>query len=378
VRCGLSSGSRDQLCSLPAVLLWSWVFAVLVYWGLFSVPCPLSLGQGQWSISWPLLSACCDGLLIVFQFCSVIWLCMLLTGSGDELYGPLLLCFRQPLHRSAVGPTAFPAFVYWTFEQRSALGFSPLLWCPYSTPPPLLCVSFQFFVYCSFFCFVLCFCRGEEVSLPRGLCCFIPWVARGILHDTWCSPVGMLDVSQAGLELVSGGAGALLVSQCNVAWRNFVRARGSGCQSFDSSWYFISSKCGSSVSARFLIYGAHSVCFCALLGILDPPLSGGFYRSEYRWTVGLWIIKRSKWYWFFQVLDLLVFYHFGLKVSALYDQQANLLFLAILLWSRCFWFVFRCHLSLVILGIFYHINGNEKKFLLYLPLFYVTPFGISK
>jgi hypothetical protein len=31
-----------------------------------------------------------------------------------------------------------------------------------------------------------------------------------------CSPVGLLDVSQAGLELASGGVGALLFSQCNM------------------------------------------------------------------------------------------------------------------------------------------------------------------
>jgi hypothetical protein len=37
----------NQLCSPPAVLLWSWVFTVLVYWGLVSLPLPPSLGQGK-------------------------------------------------------------------------------------------------------------------------------------------------------------------------------------------------------------------------------------------------------------------------------------------------------------------------------------------
>jgi hypothetical protein len=27
------------------------------------------------------------------------------------------------------------------------------------------------------------------VSLPRWLCWFIPWVAGGIPHDAWCSPI---------------------------------------------------------------------------------------------------------------------------------------------------------------------------------------------
>jgi hypothetical protein len=73
------------------------------------------------------------------------------------------------------------------------------------------------------------------------------------------SPVGLPNVSQAGLELVSGSARALLFSQCNIAWRNFIWAGDLGYQSFDSSWCFFSAKCGSSISARFLIYGAHAV-----------------------------------------------------------------------------------------------------------------------
>jgi hypothetical protein len=77
-------------------------------------------------------------------------------------------------------------------------------------------------------------------------------------------------ISQAGLKPASGGAGALLFSQCNMAWRSFVWAVGSGCQSSDSSWWFFSAKCGSSISAKFLIYGAHAVCFCPLVTILDP------------------------------------------------------------------------------------------------------------
>jgi hypothetical protein len=66
-------------------------------------------------------------------------------------------------------------------------------------------------------------------------------------------------------------AAALLVSQCNMMWRLFLWARDTGCQSFDSPWCFITAKCGSSISARFLSHGAHAVCLCALVAILDPP-----------------------------------------------------------------------------------------------------------
>jgi hypothetical protein len=53
-----------------------------------------------------------------------------------------------------------------------------------------------------------------------------------------CLPAHLLDVSQAGLEPVSGSAGSLWLSQCNVAWRSFVWAGGSGCWSPGSSWCF--------------------------------------------------------------------------------------------------------------------------------------------
>jgi hypothetical protein len=135
---------------------------------------------------------------------------------------------------------------------------------------PLCCVL----VFSSLFIvqfFLLCFFFLHEggISLPRGLCWFIPEVAGGIPCDTWCSPVDLPNVTQAGLEPASDDMGTLLFSQCNVACRSFPWTRGSGCQSFDSSWCFISTKCGSSVSAIFLIYGAHAVCFCALVNILD-------------------------------------------------------------------------------------------------------------
>jgi hypothetical protein len=82
------------------------------------------------------------------------------------------------------------------------------------------------------------FCGGQGVSLFWWLCWFIPgWLWKYCLMLIF-SPVGLLDVSQAGLEPVSGGTGALLFSQCNVAWRSFVWAGGSECQSFDSSWCF--------------------------------------------------------------------------------------------------------------------------------------------
>jgi hypothetical protein len=81
----------------------------------------------------------------------------------------------------------------------------PLIQCPYNTLP-LCCV----FIFSSLFIVQVFFFVGLGVSLSRGLCWFISGVAVGIQCDTWCSPVDLLNVSQAGLELVSGGRGALL------------------------------------------------------------------------------------------------------------------------------------------------------------------------
>jgi hypothetical protein len=149
--------------------------------------------------------------------------------------------------------------------QRSAPCLSPLLWCAFSFLPPLVC--FQFVVNWSVFFF---FCSGGGISLPRGyaglsqgwlgeycvmlvLTCLVCWISPKQVWG-WCLVVVV----------------SLLFSQCSVAWRRFLQARGSWSWSFDSPCCFISTKCGSSISARFLIHRAHIVWFCALVAILDP------------------------------------------------------------------------------------------------------------
>jgi hypothetical protein len=105
---------------------------------------------------------------------------------------------------------------YLKFMWRAAPHSSPLLWCTQGTPPSLLCVLFSsLFIIQIFF--------QSRVSLPTGLCCFYP---RGgfesIMHHLFAHL--FFWVSQEGLEPASGGAGALLVSLCNVEWRSIVWA----------------------------------------------------------------------------------------------------------------------------------------------------------
>jgi hypothetical protein len=61
-------------------------------------------------------------------------------------------------------------------------------------PPLPLCASFQFIVY-------LGFLLQGGVSLPRGLCWFVPGVAGGIPCHAWCSPVWSAKCLAGSLEL---------------------------------------------------------------------------------------------------------------------------------------------------------------------------------
>jgi hypothetical protein len=70
---------------------------------------------------------------------------------------------------------------------------------------------------------------------------------------------------------VGVGVAARLFFQCIMRWRSLPWSRGSVCQSFSSPWCFTSAKCVSSISARSLIAGAHTVCVCVPVAILDPP-----------------------------------------------------------------------------------------------------------
>jgi hypothetical protein len=114
--------------------------------------------------------------------------------------------------------------------------------------------------------------QGRGVILPRWLMLVYP---RGYWGNTAWHLVLTCLVCQMSLKQVWSqllvAAGALLFSQCNVSWRRFTR-----CWSFDSSWCFLSTKCDSRISTRFLSNGAHAVCFCALVTILDPRLVFSF------------------------------------------------------------------------------------------------------
>jgi hypothetical protein len=162
---------------------------------------------------------------------------MLLTGSRDELCGPLSALFHAAAyHQLIVGPFIFPVFVYWKFTWRSAPCPSPFS-SALRALRPLCCMflfSSLFIIQVFLFCFLFLQSKGQTVQeamlvYPRGSCGNITCCL--FAHLLVC-------ISHAGLEAASGSMGTLLFSQCNMAWRRFVWAGGSGCQSFDSSWWF--------------------------------------------------------------------------------------------------------------------------------------------
>jgi hypothetical protein len=134
-------------------------------------------------------------------------------------------------------------------------------------PPPLLCCSFQFVVYCSVFVFVA---GGQSAQGP-----VLVYPEDGWGNTAWCLVLTCLICWMSSKQVWSqhlAAVAALLFSQ-DVTWYGEA-FHGLEVQfwSFDFPWCFIFSKCGSSISVGFLIHRAHTVCFCTLVTILDPSI----------------------------------------------------------------------------------------------------------
>jgi hypothetical protein len=168
--------------------------------------------------------------------------------------------FRQWLiTHPLVALLPFQLFIYWSLQGDQLLASLP--------PSPVLCASFQFLVYSVFFVGGGQSTQGTMLAHSRG----------GWRNTTWHLVLTCLVCLMSPKQVWSWWlvtVGALLFSQCNMVWRSFIWARGSGCWSFDSPWCFISAVCGSSISVRFWSHRAHAVCFCALVAIFYiSPLS---------------------------------------------------------------------------------------------------------
>jgi hypothetical protein len=104
--------------------------------------------------------------------------------------------------------STFPGFVYWKFTQRSSPCTSLLLWA-LRAPCPLYCLSIS--VPCLLSRFVWFFFLWGRGQIVQGAMLVYP---MGSCGNTACHLFAhlLVFVFQAGLELASGGMGALLFS----------------------------------------------------------------------------------------------------------------------------------------------------------------------
>jgi hypothetical protein len=111
-----------------------------------------------------------------------------------------------------------------------SLPFSPSLMCSEHPSPSATC-PFQFLLYCLLFSFSFC---QTGVNPSSGLC----WSMSGVAVRAQCAAYLLICWSASPKQIWNwplAGMEALLVSHCNVAWRSFVWAGGSGYRIFASS-----------------------------------------------------------------------------------------------------------------------------------------------
>jgi hypothetical protein len=147
VCCPLFPRSTLSLTSCPALEMGFCCAGLL---GFFSLPCPLSLGQGQWSVSQP------PAVSMLWWFADrfSILQCHLTLDVAHWLRRWALWSTTCPTSGSSLSSACCWPFCLSSFcllEVHVEISFLPLphLQCTYNTPPPLLCVTFQFLVYCS-------------------------------------------------------------------------------------------------------------------------------------------------------------------------------------------------------------------------------------
>jgi hypothetical protein len=169
----LSSGSRDQLCSPPVILLWSWVFTVLVYWWLVSLPSPLFWAKSEVRQ----LALCFQHVMLVF------WLFFNFAASFDFGYCSLtqdvsfvdhyLPYFRQQL---ITGPllALLPFQSLFTEDScRDQLLTPPPFSSTLTASHPLCCLVLfsSLFIVQVFFCGTRGqFVQGAMLIYPMGGC----------------------------------------------------------------------------------------------------------------------------------------------------------------------------------------------------------------
>jgi hypothetical protein len=144
--------------------------------GLFLCCAPSLWGKVRDPSAGSLVSACYAGLLIVFQFYKVVWLWLLLTGSGDELCGLLSALFQAVAYHLPFLP--FCLSNLWLLNVLAEISSLPLYPLPVGLKHPIPSATCSFSVPCLLFSFFFFRAKGQSV---QGAMLFYPRGAVGIL-----------------------------------------------------------------------------------------------------------------------------------------------------------------------------------------------------
>jgi hypothetical protein len=109
----------------------------------------------------PLLSACCDGLLIVFQLLVLFDFGCCSLAQEISFVGRYLPYFRQLITHLLLALLPFQPLFTESSQEISSLLLPPSPVHVRHSHPPLLCASFQFLVYSA---------QGAMLVYPRGGC----------------------------------------------------------------------------------------------------------------------------------------------------------------------------------------------------------------
>jgi hypothetical protein len=131
---------------------------------------------------------------------------------------------------------------------------------------------FQFLVFILFFFWAV-------VRLSRGLHWFIPVVAVRIPCATYLLTCWSVSPMQVRIWCLAAQEPSLFLC---ITWHGEVMCAGGPVVSeFCFVLVVFPARCVSSISARFLLYGSHTICFLFLVAILETPLMSHLYVDIY-------------------------------------------------------------------------------------------------
>jgi hypothetical protein len=143
---------------------------------------------------------------------------------------------------------------------------SPILQWALAALHSLWCVLFSSLFITHFFVF---FIPGQGSDCPGIYAGFIPGVAVGVLHAAYLLTYWSNLPGRLGAGIWWCRSPPLFSVYCGM--EKLCAGWGFGMSEFCFFLVVFPAKCGSSISARFLLYGAHTICFLPLVTILDPP-----------------------------------------------------------------------------------------------------------